>query len=194
MRLSCRWFIVDSCMDLLHSNWCHSSDTTLCSIDCWNKICCSKFAPDMDTSTWCADTASQQSRDFSRGTPMKYVYTPVMTYLMVLVHFHYCISASPSKLFALHLHAISHVYTPPVFPCYYWTVHATHLMSAWVVKSPRLTVTLTFYDLEMITSSCIIDSYICFVIDKFVMVDCYLDTVHRMPVNQTRNTHIVTGL
>jgi len=45
---------------------------------------------------------------------MKYVYTPVTIYLMPLVHFHYYISASPSKLFALHLHAISHVHTPNI--------------------------------------------------------------------------------
>ena len=154
------------CRQLLEGSFCtttwyHSSDTTV-SLNCilfspvqyWllEQICCSKFAPDMDTLTWCADTASQQLWDFSRGTPMKYVYTPVMIYVMLLVHFHYYISTSPSKLFALHLHAISHVYTPPVFPCYYWTAHVTHFMSAWVVKSPRLTVTLTLYDLETSTT------------------------------------------
>ena len=37
---------------------------------------------------------------------------------MLLVHMHYHISASPSKLFALHLHASNHPHAS-VFPCYY---------------------------------------------------------------------------
>ena len=43
-----------------------------------------------------------------------------MTYVILLVHLHYYISASPSKLFALHLHASSHPHAS-VFPCYYCT-------------------------------------------------------------------------
>ena len=123
------WCIVDSCLKDLSAqqlNWYHSSDTTV-SLDCilfspvqyWllEQICCSKFAPDMDMLTWCADCISTVKGLFS-GNPHE-------------VCIHTCndildgISASPSKLFALHLHAISHVYTPPVFPCYYWTAHVT---------------------------------------------------------------------